>query len=1220
MKSTRTPLLSYVRAFAFAAMLLPASLFAQVFPTWQGTGTNWSDAANWDVAYGYGQLEWQGAGNTTSFNDLSSPQSQWRLFFSGGTSYTISGNAVSLFDFGTTNGGILSTSSALQTINTDVNFTDNGARGMFILTTGTGGLTFGGTITLTSAMTALNIAGSNSSSVMTFNGPIVGNKGIVIGDNIIAAPTTNLANTRVLFNGSNSYTGTTTIARGSLAITNANNIGTNNLILGLNGSSARATLQVNNSLTRTNTVAIASGSANSQIAVTNGAVFTISTNLTGTLNTTRFGKAGAGTLILAGTASTYAGQLQIGDGTVVIGSSASLGNNTTTANRGIDLGLNIGDVNETNNVSLLLSNGVVLSNSIYVSPNSISGTNYTRTIGIAGSGSATISNQVFLDGNLTTAIGSASTLTHRSDFTGSGGLIKTGVGDLILTNDSSYTGNTVLAEGKILMARATDVLFGANPASFTASSLTISNGGLLVTSNSTSFGFTWNANRGITIGAGGGIWQITGNVDTILAGTNLLNGSGDLLKFGSGTLTLANSNSFSGGMRSTNAFAGILNLNHQFALANSTLIRTTLSGGGTSILNFGSVAGTNFNLGGLAASASGVGSDIALTNTAGSAITLTVGANNQSTTYAGVLSQGGSLVKTGTGTLTLATANTYSGKTTIAGGAIAISGINRFGGTLGSLEADALTISNGGKLLFTSGLTFDTNRGIVLGAGGGVIEATGGNSFFNTPNQISGAGSLTKTGSSILVFDATNTYTGDTIIAQGELRINDNGGLATNSAVQISNSATLNLRRSTNATALVFSNTISGAGALVKGSPGGGVSSADVTLAASNSYTGGTTINSGSLISGTNGSLGLGTLTMNGADTTVRLHLNGTTNTVTGLSSFGTSSQVIQNQGTTGSAGRLIFDIAGMATTVGNTIIRDGTASGFGTLAITKTGAGTLNLTTISDANNYSGGLTINQGTVRYSNASATVNGLGSGTITLAGGSLDFNSTGTLTNAQAVVLSNGTSSTLTNAAGNVTFSGNVSGDGALVKAGAGTTTLSGSNSFTGTTTVSGGQLVLNGSSGPAAGGTTNVVVSSGASLLISQSNQVNNDAAVTLSGGTIAKGSGAISETLGALTLGANSTVDFGSGTGNFTFSSYNPASFVLKFDNFNLGNSLTFASGTFNASQFDFNGFGYSLSAGTGFTITAIPETSTVLAALGLAGLMLWPARRRVGTLLGRK
>ena len=71
----------------------------------------------------------------------------------------------------------------------------------------------------------------------------------------------------------------------------------------------------------------------------------------------------------------------------------------------------------------------------------------------------------------------------------------------------------------------------------------------------------------------------------------------------------------------------------------------------------------------------------------------------------------------------------------------------------------------------------------------------------------------------------------------------------------------------------------------------------------------------------------------------------------------------------------------------------------------------------------------------------------------------------------------------------------------------------------------------------------------------------------------------------------------------------------LLTVQNFLPGNKLKFASG-FNSALLHTGG---SLSNGftTGdedgyFTITAIPEPSTILAALGLAGLMLWPARRR--------
>lgn len=153
----------------------------------------------------------------------------------------------------------------------------------------------------------------------------------------------------------------------------------------------------------------------------------------------------------------------------------------------------------------------------------------------------------------------------------------------------------------------------------------------------------------------------------------------------------------------------------------------------------------------------------------------------------------------------------------------------------------------------------------------------------------------------------------------------------------------------------------------------------------------------------------------------------------------------------------------------------------------------------------------------------------------------------------------------------------------------------------------------------------------------SRSHQVNNNAAITLSGGTITRGSG-VSETFGALDLTGASTLDFGSGiAGNLTFGAYegNAApSAILTLNNFFGGNSLvlgsdisgyltpgTYNTGSFTNSHFVINsvsgGFTASVTGST-FTITAIPEPSTCLAAAGLLGLMLWPARHRLLRRLG--
>lgn len=212
-----------------------------------------------------------------------------------------------------------------------------------------------------------------------------------------------------------------------------------------------------------------------------------------------------------------------------------------------------------------------------------------------------------------------------------------------------------------------------------------------------------------------------------------------------------------------------------------------------------------------------------------------------------------------------------------------------------------------------------------------------------------------------------------------------------------------------------------------------------------------------------------------------------------------------------------------------------------------------------------------------------------------------------------------------------TEAGTVTGPGGLTKSGSGTLTLSANNTFSGALNAQAGLLKLNTTSGSAAGSISSLSVASGATLLVSQSNQVNNTASVTLSGGTIARASG-VSETFGALDLTGASTLDFGSGTaGTLTFGTYEGGgtpSAILTLNNFFGGNSLvlgsalssyltpgTYSTTSFSNSYFVINsvsgGFTASESGGT-FTITAIPETSTYLAAAGLLALMIAPLGRR--------
>jgi fibronectin-binding autotransporter adhesin len=307
-----------------------------------------------------------------------------------------------------------------------------------------------------------------------------------------------------------------------------------------------------------------------------------------------------------------------------------------------------------------------------------------------------------------------------------------------------------------------------------------------------------------------------------------------------------------------------------------------------------------------------------------------------------------------------------------------------------------------------------------------------------------------------------------------------------------------------------------------------------------------------------------------------------------------------------------------------------------GSRALIKSGSGTLAL---AGVNSFGGGLVLGAGTLVLSHASAA----GDGMLTQSSNNstLQINTTGTVANAmslfniqtlQTVTLSG--NKTLGNATFTVaadtttTESGVLSGTGGITKEGAGTLMVTASNSFTGNTIVNAGVLDLNSATGSALGASTNVTVS--ATLLISQSGQVSDTAVVTLSGGTIQRGSG-VSQEFGALTVSGSSVLDFGGGTGgSLAFGTYTPSS-LLTLNNFFGGNVLSFNSdltgsiavGTYNTTSylssdglFQINsisgGFttGYS---GSTFTITAIPEPSAYLALVGLLVIMLWPSRIRL-------
>lgn len=207
----------------------------------------------------------------------------------------------------------------------------------------------------------------------------------------------------------------------------------------------------------------------------------------------------------------------------------------------------------------------------------------------------------------------------------------------------------------------------------------------------------------ITLG-GSQLWVISTGRTVTQSGAVGGSSSVTLTKYLGGALVLSAANAFSGTITFAPGgyFAGSIRLAHQNALQNATFLGSSPSNGGTFTFD-SSVSGHAFTFGAISASSAGIGRNIALQDNAGTpnAVALTVGGNGSTTTYAGVLSAGGSVIKAGAGTLTLSGANTYTGGTTLNAG-ILNAGIGQSGTTSGPLGASGAIVFGGGTLQFSA--------------------------------------------------------------------------------------------------------------------------------------------------------------------------------------------------------------------------------------------------------------------------------------------------------------------------------------------------------------------------------------------------------------------------------------------------------------------------------------------------------------------------------------
>lgn len=404
-----------------------------------------------------------------------------------------------------------------------------------------------------------------------------------------------------------------------------------------------APLQVGNNQTWTNSsgnLFTVSGSVN-----LNGKALTITgtgdTTLSGVIsNSGAFTKAGTGTLTLTNTANSYSGQLTVQLGKLKI--------------------------DTINNAS---ANGELGNNALSV----ILGAAGSQTGTLEYTGATASSTKKFTmatSGTGSFQIDSAGTnLTLSGVIDGSGGLLKTGLGTLILTGINTYSGGSTISGGTLVVN--SDSSLGASSGALTINAATLE----------VSTGFS--SSRNVTLGDPASTFQI--DASQTYTGTGVISGTGTLNKTGSGTMVLG-ANTYNGG---TTVTAGTLQLGASGTFGSTSGALTV--NGGTVDLN-----GRNATVGAL----SGNGGTI-LNNSTGSSVTLTVGQGGASGSYAGVIADHSSgtgtvaLTKTGTGTETLTGANTYTGATTVNAGALFVNGSTAFG--------SAISVNNSGTTLGGSG-------------------------------------------------------------------------------------------------------------------------------------------------------------------------------------------------------------------------------------------------------------------------------------------------------------------------------------------------------------------------------------------------------------------------------------------------------------------------------------------------------------------------------------
>jgi autotransporter-associated beta strand protein len=942
--------------------------------------------------------------------------------------------------------GSLNTSTLFQGIISDGG--NSGGTGGSLTKVGTGTLTLDrdNTYTGITTISAGTLQIGNGGSTGSILGNIVDNSALVFnrgGTSTFAGGISGSGTVAksgggtVTLTGANTYTGGTFLNAGSLQVAADNNLGNASGGLTFNGG----TLLFGSAFTSARSVTL-TGAGTFNTSTFNPLLSGVVSGA-GTLT-----KSGSGTLTLTGN-NTYTGNTTVSAGTLQVGNggtSGSFAGNVSVSNGAVlafsrsDSQTYGGVISGSGSLSKLGTNTLTLTgNNTYNGGTTVNGT-LIITGAHSGGGTATVNSGATLrigNGGTTGSIASSiadngSVVFNRSDslsysgvISGTGTLTKIGANTLTLTGNNTYGGATAVNAGT-----------------------------LVVTGNATGTGTTTIAESAtLQIGNGGITGMLGGNIvdnglltfnrsDSFTFGGNI-SGTGSLIKYGAGTLTLTGTLSYTGT---------------------------------TSILGGALLIGTGGTTGGLEG-------DLVINN----ALTFN---RADDYLYSWVISGPGSLNKLGAGTLTFTGANLYTGGTTITEGALQIGN----GGTTGSIVGP-VTLA-GGALIFnrSDSVTFGSvisGTGTLVKRGGGTLELTGLNTFTGTTSvvagtlkgttqtlhgpiinngavyfdqnasgtyagSISGSGSLAKQGSKLTLTGA-NTYTGATsFIGEVDLlgagaSINGTSGISLAPSASFAN-ATFRVTDAAVLTpgALVVGETgtawfyLSGSGtartaSAVLGANAGSNGNALITSNASTAW-----LNTGALVVGGSGT---GSLTVENdatleAGSIVLSQLAGSSGTLSiGL---GASSATINTASVTGGAGNtglVSFYSSDPAYTFAPVLA--------GNLRVEQRGSGT---TTLTGANTYTGGTTLLAGklsAVADSNLGAT-----SGGLTFEGGTLEMKG---FASSRGITLgTNG--GTIDTSTATSALTGTIAGSGSLTVTGSGQLILTGANTYSGGTFVTNGKL------------------------------------------------------------------------------------------------------------------------------------------------------------------